>query len=88
MARGDGGKVVFETDDDRLVFQKRWRGLAAGRRTMGGVKAGCQGKPEGLGLGGSVPFHWPALPAVACHLLEEAERVAEEVRKLAGLGPF
>jgi hypothetical protein len=55
---------------------------------MGGVKAGCQGKPEGLGLGGSVPFHWPALPAVACHLLEEAERVAEEVRKLAGLGPF
>jgi REP element-mobilizing transposase RayT len=23
MARGDGGKVVFETDDDRLVFLKR-----------------------------------------------------------------
>jgi hypothetical protein len=22
MARGDGGKVVFETDDDRLVFLK------------------------------------------------------------------
>ena len=23
MARGDGGKVVFQTDDDRLVFLKR-----------------------------------------------------------------
>ena len=23
MARGDGGKMVFETDDDRLVFLKR-----------------------------------------------------------------
>jgi REP element-mobilizing transposase RayT len=23
MARGDGGKTVFETDDDRLVFLKR-----------------------------------------------------------------
>jgi hypothetical protein len=23
MARGDGGKTVFETDDDRLVFHKR-----------------------------------------------------------------
>ncbi len=23
MARGDGGKTVFDTDDDRLVFLKR-----------------------------------------------------------------
>lgn len=23
MARGDGGKKIFETDDDRLVFLKR-----------------------------------------------------------------
>ena len=23
MARGDGGKTVFETDDDRLVFLSR-----------------------------------------------------------------
>ncbi|HSP44015.1 MAG TPA: transposase, partial [Luteolibacter sp.] len=23
MARGDGGKAIFETDDDRLVFLKR-----------------------------------------------------------------
>jgi len=23
MARGDGGKIVFETDDDRLVFLSR-----------------------------------------------------------------
>ena len=27
-----------------------WRGLAADRMTMWG-KAGCQGKPDGLGLG-------------------------------------
>ncbi|MFZ9936163.1 MAG: transposase [Luteolibacter sp.] len=23
MARGDGGKAIFKTDDDRLVFLKR-----------------------------------------------------------------
>jgi len=42
MARGDGGKMVIETDDDRLVFLKRLEETCGaswlGERLVCGVK--------------------------------------------------